>query len=199
MDQHFGEISIALYVRESAADAVGTVFSYSGKPGVPERLDEVADAMCALGGLERAGDGPVVRFSCGRWHAAAAKRLFIEAVKLERGATPQTRPLSLADSRTDQTITVKPLGAGAYEVVAENVADGERSRAGAIAKAMAKLAELDYDEETNRVTFACGREHDGLIGLLLVRAQNLRQVLREEEMQAGRGVLAAPGSNEEQS
>lgn len=199
MDPQFGEISIALYVRESDADAVGTVFTYSGRPGAAERLVEVADAMCGLGGLQRVGDEPAVRFSCGRWHGAAAKRLFIEAVKQERGVVAESRPLSLADSRTEQTIAVQPLGDGVYEVVAENIADGERSRAGAIAKAMAKLAQLEYDEDNNRVVFTCGSNHDGLIGLLLVRAQNLRQVLREEEMQASRGVLAAPGSNEEQS
>jgi hypothetical protein len=31
---------------------------------------------------------------------------------------------------------------------------------------------------------------------LLNRAQNLRQILREEELQASRGVLAAPSSKE---
>ena len=32
--------------------------------------------------------------------------------------------------------------------------------------------------------------------LLLSRAQNLRQLLREEEMQASRGVLSAPSAQE---
>ena len=46
------------------------------------------------------------------------------------------------------------------------------------------------------VRFPCGESHDQLIGLLLVRAQNLRAVLREEEMKASRGVLAAPSAQE---
>jgi len=32
------------------------------------------------------------------------------------------------------------------------------------------------------------------MGLMLVRAQNLRASLREEELTASRGVLAAPGA-----
>jgi hypothetical protein len=46
------------------------------------------------------------------------------------------------------------------------------------------------------VAFPCGAEHDALIGLLLVRAQNLRAVLREEEMQSTRGVLSAPSAQD---
>lgn len=197
MDAQHEDISVALYVRETDGGAAGTVFSYSAKPGTAGRLVEIADAMCSIGGMVREGDGPVVRFACGQWHAAAARRLFIEAVKLKPDEPRGARELSLPDSRTDQTIKIAPAGNGVYEVTADNLADGERSRAGAIGKAMAKLAELDYDEDRSVVTFTCGSEHDALIGLLLVRAQNLRQVLREEEMQASRGVLSAPGSDED--
>jgi hypothetical protein len=62
---------------------------------------------------------------------------------------------------------------------------------------MAKLAQLDFDDgERSIVKFPCGQNHDALIGLLLLRAQNLRAVLREEEMKASKGVLAAPSAQE---
>lgn len=199
MDSNFNDISVAFYVSETDNGTVGTVHSYSSKDGTPARLAEIAGHLATIGGMEQPTDAPQVRFACGEWHGAAAKRLFVEAVKLKPGEDGSPRPLELPDSRTEQTIKVESRGEGVYEIVAENVAEGERSRAGAIGKAIAKLAQLDFDEERNLVTFPCKSNHDALLGLLLVRAQNLRQVLREEEMQAGRGVLSAPGSNEEQA
>jgi hypothetical protein len=69
------------------------------------------------------------------------------------------------------------------------------SRAPAIASGLAKLAELTAaDDDTTVVTFPCGEPHDALLGVLLVRALNLRQALREEELKASRGVLVAPSS-----
>ena len=109
----------------------------------------------------------------------------------------EARPLEGPDSRSDQTIIVEPLGDGAYEVKATGVSEDTPSRAPAIARGMAKLAQLDSEEgERPIVKFPCGQSHDPLIGLLLGRAQNLRAVLREEEMQASRGVLAAPSAQE---
>jgi hypothetical protein len=44
--------------------------------------------------------------------------------------------------------------------------------------------------------FACGHDHDALVGMLLPRAVNVRDTLREEEQIAARGLLTAPGSGE---
>lgn len=196
MDPRGGDISIGLYVSEDAAGPLATVHSYSSRPGTPARLAEIAAAMCALGGLDPAGPAQV-RFACGTWHNAAARRLFIEAARHDP-ATPATPgPLELDDARTDQRISVRHAGGGAYRVAAQGASEQTPSRAPAIARAMAKLAELDIapGEET-RVSFACGTRHDELVGLLLARAQNLRQVLREEEQQSTRGVMAAPSAQE---
>jgi hypothetical protein len=48
----------------------------------------------------------------------------------------------------------------------------------------------------SQVKFGCGQTHDALIGLLLGRALNVRAVLREEEMSASRGTLAAPSAQQ---
>lgn len=197
MDRHHDDISVGLYVRDGERGPVATVHSYSLRPGVPERLEFIAGALAELGGLERLDDPLELRFACGSWHETAAKRLFLEACKQDPAAAVEPRPLEAPDSRSEQTIVVEPLGDGAYEVHANGVSDGEASRAPAIARGMAKLAQLDADEgERPVVRFACGRSHDPLIGLLLGRAQNLRAVMREEEMKASRGVLAAPSAQE---
>jgi hypothetical protein len=197
MDRHFHDISVGLYVRDTDGEPVGTVHSYSGRDGVRERLRAIAATVATLGGLEVREDGVSLRFPCSTWHGTAAKRLFLEACKQDPSEPVEPKPLEGPDSRTEQTIRIEPLGEGAYEVHADNVAEGEQSRAPAIGRAMAKLAELDADEGDRVVVrFPCGQDHPELIGLLLGRAQNLRAVLREEEMQASRGVLAAPSAQE---
>jgi hypothetical protein len=199
MDRHFHDISVGLYVRDSGGEPVGTVHSYSGRDGVRGRLEAIAATVATLGGLEVREDGVSLRFPCSTWHGTAAKRLFLEACKHDPAEPLEPKSLAAPDSRTEQTIRIEPQGDGAYEVIAEGVAEGEQSRAPAIARAMAKLAQLEADEAEGEgviVRFPCGQGHDELIGLLLVRAQNLRAVLREEEMQATRGVLAAPSAQE---
>jgi hypothetical protein len=44
------------------------------------------------------------------------------------------------------------------------------------------------------VGFACGHEHDALIGMLLPRALNLRAAMREQEEAMSRGMLVAPSA-----
>ena len=197
MDKYLDDISIGFYLREGESGPVGTVHSYSTRPGVRERLEFIANALGQLGGLQQLDDPVTVAFHCGTWHAAAAKRLFLEACKLDPSEPIESVALEAPDTRTEQTIVVEPVGDGAYEVHAHGVTDEAPSRAPAIARAMAKLAELDADEgERPVVRFPCGQDHDKLIGLLLARAQNLRAVMREEEMKASRGVLAAPSAQE---
>ena len=60
-----------------------------------------------------------------------------------------------------------------------------------------RLGEMEeVDSQPNQTRFSCGQEHDDLIGLLLVRAPNVRAAMREAEDMALRGVLAAPSAQE---
>lgn len=196
MDPHYEDISVGLYVRDDEGGPIGTVHSYSRRPDTGARLAAIAQTMRELGGLE-AGADVELRFSCGTWHLAAAKRLFIEACKHDPATPAQASPLQGTDTRSGQRIEVVPRSGGTYEVLADGATDEVPSRAPAIARAMAKLAQLEMPDDTGTiVVFPCGDRHDELVGLLLVRAQNLRQILREEEIQASRGVLAAPSAQE---
>ncbi|HCQ02539.1 MAG TPA: hypothetical protein DIT99_18460, partial [Candidatus Latescibacteria bacterium] len=78
-------------------------------------------------------------------------------------------------------------------------ADGEAKdkdrRISFIAGGLIKLAQLE-DQSVDTVAFDCKYAHDAMLGLLLVRAPNVRAVLREQEATASRGVLAAPSQQE---
>jgi hypothetical protein len=196
MDPHCADISIGLYRTDEVDGPVGLVHTYSSVSGADERVRFLSQAMAVLGGLEQAGDeSQQILFPCHTWHASAAKRLFLEAAKQDPSVVVVPRPLEVPDTRSEQTIRIEPLGGGAYRVHADGVTEETSSRAPAIAAALVKLAQLSASED-EVVSFPCGHEHDALVALMLLRAQNLRAALREEEMNASRGVLVAPSAQE---
>ncbi|MDX6597625.1 MAG: hypothetical protein QOE87_1512 [Gaiellales bacterium] len=196
MDPQCADISVALYRRTGENAPSGVVHTYSEKPGAAERVAYIAGAMRVLGGLDGDEGDTVVRFPCGEWHASAAKRIFLEAVKTDQSKPLEARPLVIVDRKTGQTITAEKLAPGAYRLLAEGGEEGAASRAVTAGRGMRKLAELPSSDEDTAFAFACGCDHDSLVGMLLPRAVNVRDTLREEELIAARGLLAAPGTGE---
>jgi hypothetical protein len=195
MDRWLPDITIALYRRDDPPRAI--VHSYSGKAGVAGRLAWLAEAMGTLAGLEVDAAAREVWFSCGAWHELALRRTFLEANKVDPSLQLEPRPMAVDDPRSTQHIEVESIGDGAYKVVATSVAEGETNRAPAIAAGLAKLLELQTDlEDPTSVRFGCGSSHDDLVGLLLIRAINVRATLRELEAAATRGILVAPSAQE---
>src|SRR5580692_8422740 len=84
MDPQFHDITIALYRRDNGKPGY-LVHSYSGLPGVAERIDSYRASMATLGQFDRAGD--LLNFACGSAHQAATKRAFLETAKLASAAT----------------------------------------------------------------------------------------------------------------
>jgi hypothetical protein len=196
MDPACADITLALYVLDDGRTAV--VHSYATSPAAAERLDGLAAAMRVLGDM--AGEGRTVRFACGTWHEKAARRAFLEAAKLDPSLLVEPRPLSLHDPRTDQRVTAEPLGGGAYRITSVAADPSVASRATAVAAGLVKLADVKLDDSDDTVvSFACGSEHDDLVGLLLPRAINVRSALREQELSASRGVLLAPSAQQQQA
>ena len=197
MDPLFHDVSIGLYRKETDDGPVAVVHSYSTRAGTDARLAFIADALVALGGLERVDGDPDggLRLPCRDWHNEAMKRLFLDCFRVDPSVELAPKPLEGPDTRSEQTIALVPLGDGVYRVEASGATEEEPSRAPAIARALVRLAQLDERDETS-VAFACGHDHHELMGVMLVRAQNLRASLREEELTASRGVLAAPSAQE---
>jgi hypothetical protein len=198
IDPSFHDVSIGLYRKETDDGPVAVVHSYSSKKGIGGRIAFITDALATLGGLEHveSGGDAAVRTPCRSWHNAALRRLFLDCFRVDPALPLVPKPLVAPDTRSEQLIRVEPLGAGRYRVEAEEVPAGEDSRAPAIARALVRLAELEEVDETT-VAFPCGHDHHELVGVMLVRAQNLRAALREEELTAGRGVLSAPSAQEQ--
>jgi hypothetical protein len=193
MDPHFHDISIGLYRQERETGPEYLVHTYSQKPGASQRIEFVTQAMAKLGGMQQLG--PRLRFTCGDPHQLTVRRIFIEACKLKPDAEVAPRPLCILDKKSNLNITVSSVGSGSYEIRAEAGGDEGGSRVAAIAGGLAKLAEMVRGDSTpERVAFACKHAHDDAVGTMLIRALNVRAILREEEMAASRGVLAAPSA-----
>ena len=195
MDPHFGDISVALH---RAMDAAGgpayDINSYSTRDGARERLAAIVAAMQEVGGMEAVPEAPLrVRFACGEGHEQATRRAFIEACKLDPGQPLAARPMELYDKKTAATIQVTPAGGGVYRATAD--VDGAKvlRRIATVAGGLVKLAGMEpLPASVDQVRFTCGHDHHRLVTMLLKLALNARGVLREQELAAARGVLAAP-------
>ena len=199
IDPHFHDITIGLYRQQTVDATIGKdspvflVHTYSHIAGAAERIENVRQAMQTLGGMLRTVDG-LLYFPCKSAHEAACRRVFLEACKLAPNTPVEPRPLNILDKKSQLTITVDSKGTGLYRVTAAGEGRGAARRISAIAGGLMKLGEMESIETDNKdtVAFACAQSHDALIGLLLMRAPNVRIVLRAEEMDASRGVLTAP-------
>ena len=199
IDPHFHDITIGLYRQQLADATTGTdtpaflVHTYSQMTGATERIEAVGEAMQILGGMLKTADG-LLYFPCKHTHEAACRRVFLEACKLTSNTHAEPRPLNILDRKSQLTITVDSTGSGIYRVSANGEGRGAARRISAIAGGLMKLGEMEDIETGNKDTvgFACGHSHDALVGLLLIRAPNVRIALREAEMGAVRGVLSAP-------
>ena len=199
IDPHFHDITIGLYRQQLADATTGTdtpaflVHTYSQMTGATERIEAVAEAMQILGGMLKTADG-LLYFPCKHIHEAACRRVFLEACKLTSNTHAEPRPLNILDRKSQLTITVDSTGNGIYRVSANGEGRGAARRISAIAGGLMKLGEMEDIETGNKDTvgFACRHSHDALVGLLLIRAPNVRIALREAEMGAARGVLSAP-------
>ena len=199
IDPHFHDITIGLYRQQIVDTTTGKdsaaflVHTYSHISGAAERIENVMQGMQILGGMLRTADS-LLYFPCNSAHEAACRRVFLEACKLTSDTLAEPRPLNILDKKSQLTISVDSTGKGIYQVRADGEGRGAARRISAIAGGLMKLGEMESIETDNKdtVAFACGQPHDALIGLLLMRAPNVRVVLREEEMDASRGVLTAP-------
>jgi len=196
MDPHFHNISIALYWQETGDGSVFLVHSYSNREGARQRVEFVARAMALLGGLEPvAGQSRNLRFPCRAEHLFACRRVFLEACKLDPSQPVEPRPLRILDKKSNRTITVSSRGDGVYLLAADGEELEKTSRIEAVANGLLKLGQMLVGVSgSDSVAFGCKQTHDSLVGLLLVRALNVRAVLREQEMTASRGVLSAPSA-----
>lgn len=193
IDTHFKDITIALYREEQVNRTIFRVHTYSRIEGAEIRIQNVVQSMRTLGGMQTTTD-EFPYFQCGDKHEAACRRVFLEACKLPMHSAAEPLSLQTLDKKSKLIITVDSDGNGIYRVKTDGEGRPAERRVSAIAGGLMKLGEMNsvQESENNVVAFSCGHSHDALVGLLLVRAPNVRVIMREEEATAARGMLTAP-------
>jgi hypothetical protein len=192
-DALFQNISVGLYRQDTSEGTRYVVHTYSQREGAEDRIDVVAAAMVKLGGMDRSTSG-TLGFPCGASHLQACRRLFLDAAR-RVGHISDSMPLTIHDSKSERLITIVPKGSGVYGVTADGPQEGLDRRTVTVARGLSKLAGVDADPNLpDTVAFSCGHDHHGLIGLLLVRALNVRATMREIEEQNSKGLLTAPSA-----
>ena len=192
MDPHFHDITIALYQQGQDESPLFLVHTYSRMEGAQGRIQFAIETMTHLGNLVE-DTNRLLRFPCEAAHQLACRRAFLESCKLSLNDSAEPRPLQILDKKSRLNITATSLGDGIYQVGADGEGRRADRRISAIAGGLMKLGEMEeVDGTLDKVAFPCGHSHDALLGLLLVRAPNVRAIVREQEMAAARGVLAAP-------
>ena len=196
MDPHFHDITVALH-RAVGADG-GPAYhinSYSTRPGAHERLAGIVAAMQEVGGMDAAPESPLrVRFACGAAHEQATRRAFIEACKLDPGQPLEARPMELYDKKTDATIRVIAEGGDLLP------RHGRLRTAPRWCDGSPPWREVwrswpawnRFPLPSTRCASPAATIIICLVAMLLKLALNARGVLREQELAAARGVLAAP-------
>ena len=191
LDRRFHDISVGLYVK----DGICTIWTFSRKEGVEERITEIRDQMIALGGMEEVkGTHNQVRFPCGRLHQRTLRFVMSQAVGKAPDYAPPQGELSIQDSKSAFTIRVQQPadtesdGQAVYEVSLEGEARNAAMRLRMVLAGFTRYGEMDQVGEFG-VAFSCGLPHDALMRVLLPYSRNISSVETMMAAEAMRGQM----------
>lgn len=188
MDPHFQGISVGVYLK----GATCTVWSYSVKVGVEQRIAKIRDQCVALGGLEPVeGTHNQLRFPCGYIHTRPLRFLLAQAVGKTPDFSPASGELSIADTKTRLTLTVDGRdadGVWVYRVSGSGEAPSIPARLRLVVAGFVRYGEMEKVSDTE-AAFPCQQRHDRLMRLLLPYSRNISAVESMMEAEALRGQM----------
>ena len=191
LDRRFHDISVGLYVK----DGVCTIWTFSRREGVEDRIREIRDQMIALGGMEPVGSSHnQVRFPCGQLHQRTLRFVMSQAVGKAPDYAPPQGDLSIQDSKSSLTIRAELSHAGnieggsVYDVSLEGEARNTSMRLRMVLAGFARYGEMEQVGESG-VAFACGMPHDALMRVLLPYSRNISSVESMMAAEAMRGQM----------
>jgi hypothetical protein len=196
LDKHCQDISVALYQRVVDGQAQYLVHTYADHDEARLRVAYLRSVLQSRLGMQTLVDDPQwVAFTCKAEHLRAIQRAFLDLTKLAGDENIDPLALTVFDKKADCAITATGDGQGGYVITAEK--ESGTKRVNAVARGYIKLCEMEPVEgKEGTIKFACGTDHDAMIGQLMYRAQNVRAAMAEQEQAASQGVLSAPSAQE---
>ena len=189
LDKRFHDISVGLYVK----DGICTIWTFSQREGVEDRIREIRDQMIALGGMEPVGDTHnQVRFPCGQLHQRTLRFVMSQAVGKAPDYAPPQGQLSIQDSKSALTIRAdlqsSDDGPAVYGVSLEGEARNAAMRLRMVLAGFARYGEMEQVGESG-VAFSCGMAHDAMMRVLLPYSRNISSVETMMAAEALRGQM----------
>lgn len=172
LDPNFHEISVSLLVKNGTA----TVWTFSRKPGVDDRIRQIRDQLVNLGELSPVtGTNNQARFSCGEWHTKPVKFLMMQAVEKKVSYRFPEGEISVKDLKSPLIFYVKATSYNRqhiYSVHARGESPNKTMRIAAVTAGFVRYGEMEKVHD-GHVGFGCGQRHDGLMRLLFSYARNV--------------------------
>ena len=176
IDPHFHDVSVGLYLK----NGVFTVWTFSRRDGIDDRIRQIRDLMCSFGGMEPVpGTINQARYACGNTHEPAMKFLVMECVEKRPDRPEGQGAITLRDTKTRMTLTATPRQDGdrwVYSMSAEGEgADNPTMRLRAVVGGFMRYGGAERVSPTE-FALPCGARHDRLVRLLLPYARNVSSV-----------------------
>ena len=188
MDPHFHDITVGLYVK----DGIATVWTYSQKSGVDERIRHIRAQLIALGGLLPVEETyNQAKFPCDYLHVRPVKFLLMQAVEKDPNYAHPEGAISIKDTKSPLMLSVTPReadGKWVYEVSGEGEAPNKPMRLRAVVAGFIRYGEMEKASDT-AVIFPCGYRHDELARLVMPYSRNISVVEDMLEASAMRGQM----------
>lgn len=188
MDPNFHEITVGLYVK----DGIGTVWTFSGKPGVEKRVEEIRDQLVVLGGMVAVdGTHNQARFPDGEMYDRPLRFLLRQAVEKPYGTRHPEGRIEIKDLRSPLQIIATPEhleGRWIYRITAEGEYKNPTMRVRAVTQGFVRYGEMEK-VDVDAVTFPHGGRRDELIRLVLPYARNVTGTADMLEAEALRGQM----------
>ena len=188
LDPHFHDISVGLYAKENVA----TVWTFSRKPGVEDRIRQIRDRLVNLGGLQPVeGTHDQITPPCGQLHSRPTRFLMMQAVERDPDVSPPRVGTVVKDLKSGLSLGTDSReidGRVVYYVTAEGEAPNKAARLRAVTSGFVRYGDMEKTEDGG-ITFPCGYRHDELVRLVLSYARNVSRVEDQMEADALRGQM----------
>ena len=188
MDPHFHDITVGGYLK----DRIVTVWTYSQKPAVKNRILIIRNQLLKLGGLKPVkGTDNQAQFPCGHVHERALKFALTQAVEKPPDYTLPEGVISIKDTKTKLTLTMTSKEIDdrwIYSLSANGEAPNIPLRLRAIVAGFLRYGEMKKMSDT-QVAFQCGYQHINLARLLIPYSRNVSMVEDVMEATALRGQM----------
>jgi hypothetical protein len=188
VDKYFHDITIGLYLKNK----VCTVWTFSKRRGVHERILQIRNQLVSLGGMVPVdGTHNQAEFSCGYLHFRPAKFLLNQAVNKSPEYSASNNPMTIRDTKstlTIQAVAVQRDGQWVYQIAGKGDAPNKAIRIRMIVAGFIRYGEMNKVNDTE-VSFSCGQRHDDITRLLLPFSRNISSVESMIAAEALRGQM----------